>query len=128
MAAVKAGNGEELVNLWQHYWRALGCCVKTIVPVAVCFIVMCYASATLTGWEDDNEFAKAAVIIVLAYFAVLVFYLLVMLPLIIFTRAVDDALFTHGGSILTSSIVEISILAMLVVGSLLITSHSAHAH
>jgi hypothetical protein len=88
---------------------ALGCCVQTIMPIFVAFICVFYASATITGWEDNNDYAKVAVIMGIVYSAVLFVCLFTLMPLIIITRAVDKALFANGATILTSSIVEIII-------------------
>jgi len=121
---VKSATDDKMVPLMQHYFNALGCCIQTLLPIFIVFVFVFYASATLTGWTDENDYAKCAVIIGLVYSAVMAFYMFVLLPLIIITRAVDTALFANGATILTSSIVEISVLCLFVVGSLLVSSYS----
>lgn len=121
---VKSIDDDHMVPLMHHYFNALGCAVQTLLPIFVAFSFVFYGSAALTGWTDENDYAKCAVIISLVYSAVMIFYLFVLLPLIIITRAVDTALFANGATILTSSIVEISILCLFVVGSLLISSYT----
>ena len=124
MSVTRVTPEEELVDLWYHYWHALRCCLFTISPVFLALVVLLYTFAASSGWENENDYARCGVIIGLAYSAAMVFYFVILLPLIIFTRTVDSALFSNSGSILTSSMVEISILTLFVVMSLLLTSYN----
>lgn len=121
---VTADNDDSLVNLWQHYLNAMGCCVRTILPVFVAAVGLFYGASSFSNDGGDDVYARAAVIVSLVYSAVLTFCLFVLLPLIIITRAVDKALFAGGAAILTSSSVEVSFLAFFVVASLLMSSYT----
>jgi hypothetical protein len=121
---VKCATDSNMVPVVHHYFKAVGCCIKTLLPVFLAFVFVFYMSATLTGWTAENDYAKCAVIIGLMYSAVMVFYMFILLPLIIATRALDTMLFANGAAILTSSIFEISLLCLFVVGSLLVSSYN----
>lgn len=114
---------DELVNLWDHFWSAFGCSVRAIIPWLIALTCVFYVGAMSQGWNEGNEYAKWAVIVGITYAAILLVYFVVLLPLIVVSRTVDKALYSNGGTILTSSIFEISILAMFVISSLVITSY-----
>ena len=111
------------MNLWDHFLNAFGCSVRTILPWFVGLTCVFYMGAMSQGWETGNEYSKWAVIVGIIYASVLSLYFVVLLPLILVSRTVDKALYSNGGTILTSSVLEISILAMFVISSLFITSY-----
>ena len=124
MSTTRVAQEDELIDLWYHYWNALKCCIFTISPVCISLVVLLYVFASTSGWEFESDYARCGVIIGIVYASTLLFYFIVLLPLIIFTRTVDSALFSNSGSILTSSMVEISILTLFVVVSLLLTYYN----
>lgn len=116
---------EELEDIFDHYSRALRLCFRTIMPVFILLTLFSYFSSLYFGYGTSEQsiiYAKDTTIIGLVFFTILVIFMIVLFPLIYISRAIDKTLFSKGGNILTSSILEFGILSLLVVISLLLTN------
>lgn len=121
---IKSINDDNMVPFCHHYCNALKCSITTIIPTFILLICLFYGFSALDGNINHNIYSKYAVIVALVYATILILFFFLLLPLILITRAVDKAIFANGATILTSSIIEISVLTLFVIGSLLMSAYN----